>query len=155
MGHVGVLLILPSRSCVQVQVLVEATSWGPGHQLFLRYVGIQPRHVEPTSQGGQVPGEELVTPHTARTNTIHIRAVLINSSQKYLTKTKVITSAFKRSPSLISTCMNYSMSVGSRWKRVAAVSAMSCTTSQATSSVSAAGPAITTTACGRPPPAPS
>jgi hypothetical protein len=75
MGPMGVLLILPSRSYVQVQVPVEATSWGPGHQLFLRYAGIQPRHVEPTSQGDQVPGEELVTPHTARTNAIQIRAV--------------------------------------------------------------------------------
>jgi hypothetical protein len=28
-GPVGVLLMLPSRSCVQAQVLVEATSWGP------------------------------------------------------------------------------------------------------------------------------
>jgi hypothetical protein len=36
----GVLLTLPSRSCVQVQVPVEATSWGLGHQLFLRYAGI-------------------------------------------------------------------------------------------------------------------
>jgi hypothetical protein len=36
----GVLLTLPSRSYVQVQVLVEATSWGLGHQLFLRYAGI-------------------------------------------------------------------------------------------------------------------
>jgi hypothetical protein len=56
MGYMGALLTLPSRSCVQVQVLVEATSWGPGHQLFLRYTGIQHRHVEPTSQGGQVLG---------------------------------------------------------------------------------------------------
>jgi hypothetical protein len=109
-----VLLTLLSQSCVQVQVPVEATSWGPGHQLFLRYAGIQPRHVEPTSQRGQVPGKELVTPHTARANTIHIRAVFINSSQKYLTKTKVITSAFKRSPSLISTGKDYATSVGSR-----------------------------------------
>jgi hypothetical protein len=29
MGPMGVLLTLPSRSCVQVQVPVEATSWGP------------------------------------------------------------------------------------------------------------------------------
>jgi hypothetical protein len=36
----GVLLTLRSRSCVHVQVPVEATSWGPGHQLFLRYAGI-------------------------------------------------------------------------------------------------------------------
>jgi hypothetical protein len=55
MSPMGVLLTLPSRSCVQVQVPVETTSWGPGHQLFLRYTGIQPRHIEPTSQGGQVP----------------------------------------------------------------------------------------------------
>jgi hypothetical protein len=53
MGPMGVLLTLPSRSYVQVQVPVEATSWGPGHQLFLRYPGIQPRHIEPTSQGGK------------------------------------------------------------------------------------------------------
>jgi hypothetical protein len=36
----GVLLTLCSRSYVQVQVPVDATSWGPGHQLFLRYAGI-------------------------------------------------------------------------------------------------------------------
>jgi hypothetical protein len=75
MGPMGVLLTLSSRSCVHVQVPVEATSWGSGYQLFLRHAGIQPRHIEPTSQGGQVPGEELVTPHTARTNTIQIRVV--------------------------------------------------------------------------------
>jgi hypothetical protein len=28
MGPMGVLLTLPSQSCVQVQFLVEATSWG-------------------------------------------------------------------------------------------------------------------------------
>jgi hypothetical protein len=37
-------------------------------------------------------------------------------------KTKVITSAFKRGPSLMSTGMTYSTSVGSRWKRAAAIS---------------------------------
>jgi hypothetical protein len=37
---VGVLLTLLSQSCVQVQVPVEAASWGPGHQLFLKYAGI-------------------------------------------------------------------------------------------------------------------
>jgi hypothetical protein len=36
----GVLLTLCSQSYVQVQFLVEATSWGPRHQLFLRYAGI-------------------------------------------------------------------------------------------------------------------
>jgi hypothetical protein len=35
MGHVGVLLMLPSRSCVQAQVPVEATSWGPPPNSFL------------------------------------------------------------------------------------------------------------------------
>jgi hypothetical protein len=29
MGPMGVLLMLPSRSCVQAQVPVEAVSWGP------------------------------------------------------------------------------------------------------------------------------
>jgi hypothetical protein len=71
------------------------------------------------------------------------KSCFINSSQKYLTKTKVITSAFKRSPSLISTGVNYSTSVGSRWKRTTAVSTASCTTSRAVSSVLATGPAIT------------
>jgi hypothetical protein len=67
---------------------------------------------------------------------------LIDSSQKYLTKTKVITSAFKQSPSLISTGMSYSTSVGSRWKRAAAVSTTSCMTSRTASLVSATGPAV-------------
>jgi hypothetical protein len=49
MGLMGVLLTLLSRSCVQGQVPGEATSWRLGHQLFLRYAGIQSRHVEPTS----------------------------------------------------------------------------------------------------------
>jgi hypothetical protein len=71
------------------------------------------------------------------------KSCLIDSSQKYLTKTKVITSAFKQSPSLISTGMSYSTSAGSRWKRAATVSTTSCTTSRAASSVSATGPAIT------------
>jgi hypothetical protein len=71
------------------------------------------------------------------------KSYLIDSSQKYLTKTKVITSAFKRSPSLISTGMSYSTSVGSRWKRAAAVSTASCMTSQTASSVSATRPTVT------------
>ena len=40
--------------------------------------------------------------------------------------------------------MSYSTSVGSRWRRAAAVSTTSCTTSRATSSVSAIGPTVTT-----------
>jgi hypothetical protein len=55
----------------------------------------------------------------------------IDSSQKYLTKTKLITSAFKRNPSLISIGMSYSSSAGSRWKRAAAVFVVSCTTDRA------------------------
>jgi hypothetical protein len=42
------------------------------------------------------------------------KSYLIDSSQMYLTKTKVITSAIKRGPSLISIGMSYSTSVGSR-----------------------------------------
>jgi hypothetical protein len=155
MGPMGVLLTLPSRSCVQVQVPGEATSWRPGHQLFLRYAGIQSRHIEPTSQGGQVPGDKLVTPHTVRTNTIQDKSCFIDSSQKYLTKTKVITPAFKRSPSLISIGMSYSTSAGSHWKRAAVVATASCSTSRAASSVSATEPAITTTTRGHPLSAPS
>jgi hypothetical protein len=34
MGPMGVLLKLPSQGCVQVQVPVETTSWGPGHQFL-------------------------------------------------------------------------------------------------------------------------
>ena len=66
----GALLKLPSQGCVQVRVPVEITSWGPCHQFLLKNTGIQPRHVEPTSRGGQVPGEEMEMPHTATTNTI-------------------------------------------------------------------------------------
>jgi hypothetical protein len=67
------------------------------------------------------------------------KSCLIDSSQKYLTKTKVITSAFKWSPSLISTGMNYSTSARSRWKHAATVSTSSCTSFRAASSVSATG----------------
>jgi hypothetical protein len=35
MGPVGVLLTLPSRSCVQAQVPIDATSWGPPPNSFL------------------------------------------------------------------------------------------------------------------------
>jgi hypothetical protein len=85
----------------------------------------------------------LVKPHTSKNKYCTNKSYLIDGSQKYLTKTKVITSAFKRGPSLISTGMSYSTSVGSRWKRAATVSTTSCTTSRAVSSVSATGPAVT------------
>jgi hypothetical protein len=38
-GPMGALLKLPSQGCVQVQVPVETTSWGLGHQFFLKYTG--------------------------------------------------------------------------------------------------------------------
>jgi hypothetical protein len=62
----GALLKLPSQDYVQVRVQVEITSWGPCHQFLLKNTGIQPRHVEPTSQGGQEPGKKLVTAHAAK-----------------------------------------------------------------------------------------
>jgi hypothetical protein len=65
-GPMGVLLKLPSQGCVQDRVPVEFTSWGPRHQFLLKNTGIQPRHVEPTSQGGQVPGKKLITMHIAK-----------------------------------------------------------------------------------------
>jgi hypothetical protein len=103
----GVPLTLPSQSCVQAQVPVEATYWRLGHQLFLRYAGIQSRHVEPTIPGGPSTrrgvGNATHNKNKYRTD----KSCLVDSSQKYLTKTKVITSAFKRSPSLISTGMGY------------------------------------------------
>jgi hypothetical protein len=34
MGPMGVLLTLPSRSCVQTQLQVEAASWGPSPTLL-------------------------------------------------------------------------------------------------------------------------
>jgi hypothetical protein len=96
----GALLKLSSKGCVQVRIPFEITSWGPGHQLFLKYTGIQPRHAEPPSQGGQVTNfllstlasslntsslhprgpstrEKLVTPHTAKTNSIQISSITI------------------------------------------------------------------------------
>jgi hypothetical protein len=61
-GPVGVLLMLPSQSCVQAQVPVEATSWGHC-QLFLRYASLQPRRIEPTSQGAKYQGGIGYTTH--------------------------------------------------------------------------------------------
>jgi hypothetical protein len=71
-GPVGVLLMLPSQSCVQAQVPVGANSL-VHYQLFLRYAGLQPRQIEPTSRG---PGtkEESVTPHTTGTSGTQISA---------------------------------------------------------------------------------
>jgi hypothetical protein len=82
----------------------------------------------------------LVKPHTSKNKYCTYKSYLIDSSQKYLTKTKVITSAYKRGPSLISTGMSYSTSVGSGWKRAAVEP---CTTSRAAFSVSATEPTVT------------
>jgi hypothetical protein len=121
----GVLLTLPSRSCVQVQVLVEATSWGPGHQLFLKICWYLASTCRAYILGG--PGTRRGVDKTTHNKNKHHKdkSCLIDSSQKYLTKTRVITSTFKRSPSLISTGMSYSTSVGSRWKRATAISTAS------------------------------
>jgi hypothetical protein len=51
-GPMGALLKLSSQGCVQIRILVETTSWGAGHQISLKYTGIQPQHIEPASQGG-------------------------------------------------------------------------------------------------------
>jgi hypothetical protein len=69
----GVLLTLPSRSCVQVQVLVEATSWGllPTLSYVYWYPASTRRAYIP---GGPSTREELVTPHTTRKNSIQISA---------------------------------------------------------------------------------
>jgi hypothetical protein len=85
----------------------------------------------------------LVEPHTSKNKYCTDKSYLTDSSQKYLTKTKVIASAFKCGPSLISTSMSYSTSVGPHWKRATVVSTTSCTTSRTASSVSATGPTVT------------
>jgi hypothetical protein len=72
MGPMGVLLTLPSRSCV--------LGLGPSRGCLLgavansfRYAGIQPRRIEPTSQGGQVPGRSRQR-HTTGANSMQISA---------------------------------------------------------------------------------
>jgi hypothetical protein len=118
----------------------------PGNWVTNSFLGMLVPSLDTSSlhpRRGQAPGEELVKPHTSKNKYCTDKSYLIDSSQKYLTKTKVITSAFKRGPSLISTGMSYSTSVGSRWKRVASVSTTSCMTSRTASSVSAIGPTVT------------
>jgi hypothetical protein len=62
---------------------------------------------------------------------------LINSTKKYLTKTTVITYAFKRSLSPISTGVNYSTPKGSRWKLTDVVPTEFSRTTVATSTCAA------------------
>jgi hypothetical protein len=66
-GPVGVLLMLPSQSCVQAEVPVEATSWGPPPNSFL---GMMVCSLDKSSLHPRGPGtkEESVTPHATGTS---------------------------------------------------------------------------------------
>jgi hypothetical protein len=66
-GPVGVLLTLPSRSGVQAQVPVEATSWGPPPNSFLGMLvcSLDKPSLHPRGAGTK---EESVTPHATRTS---------------------------------------------------------------------------------------
>jgi hypothetical protein len=72
-GPVGVLLMLPNRNCVQAQVPVEATSWGPPPNSFL---GMLVCSLDESSLHPKGPGtkEESVAPHTTGTSGIQISA---------------------------------------------------------------------------------
>jgi hypothetical protein len=72
MGIMGVLLTLPSRSCVQVQVLVEAASWGPLPTLLECWYPASTRRAY--IPGGPCTREESATPHTTGTNSMQISA---------------------------------------------------------------------------------
>jgi hypothetical protein len=73
MGPVGVLLMLPSRSCVQAQVPVEATSWGPPPNSFLGMLvcSLDKSSLHPMGAGTK---EESVTPHATGTSGTQISA---------------------------------------------------------------------------------
>jgi hypothetical protein len=70
-GPMGVLLMLPSRSCVQVQVPVEAASWGPPPTLL----GILVSSLDTSSLHPRGPStrEELAAPRTTGTNSMQKR----------------------------------------------------------------------------------
>jgi hypothetical protein len=86
-----------------------------------------------------------MTPHTTRTNDKwHTdKSCLLIVLKKYLTKPNIITSRTPAGPLPCLCRLDYSLSAGSRWKRSATSSTVSCTPSRAASSVSATGPAIT------------
>jgi hypothetical protein len=70
MGPMGVLLTLPSRSCVQIQVLVEAASWGPLPTLLGMLVSsLDTTSLHPRRAGTR---EESTTPHTTGANSMQI-----------------------------------------------------------------------------------
>jgi hypothetical protein len=66
----GVLLTLPSRSYVQVQVPVKAASWGPLPTLL----GMQVFSLDTSSLHPRGPGtrEESAMPHTTGANNMQI-----------------------------------------------------------------------------------
>jgi hypothetical protein len=68
----GALLMLPSQGCVQVQVPVEAASWGPLPTLL----GMLVSSLDTSSLHPRGPGtrEESATPHTTRANSMQISA---------------------------------------------------------------------------------
>jgi hypothetical protein len=72
MGPMGVLLTLPSRSCVQVQVPVEVASWG----LFPTLLGMLVSSLDTSSLHARGAGtrEESATPHTTGTNSMQMSA---------------------------------------------------------------------------------
>jgi hypothetical protein len=72
-GPVGVLLKLPSRSCVQAEVPAEATSWGPSPNSFL---GMLVCSLDKSSLHPRGPGtkEESVTLHATGTSGTQISA---------------------------------------------------------------------------------
>jgi hypothetical protein len=72
MGPMGVLLTLPNRSYVQVQVPVEAASWGP----FPTLLGTLVSSLDTSSLHPKGPGtrKESTTPHTIGTSGIQISA---------------------------------------------------------------------------------
>jgi hypothetical protein len=72
MGPMGVLLTLPSQSCVQVQVPVEAASWGPLPTLLGMLVSsLDTSSLHPRGAGTR---EESAAPHTTGTNSMRISA---------------------------------------------------------------------------------
>jgi hypothetical protein len=68
-GPVGVLLMLPSQSCVQAQVPVKATSWGPPPNSFLGMLvcSLDKSSLHPK---GQVPRRNQLH-HTQQGQVVH------------------------------------------------------------------------------------
>jgi hypothetical protein len=72
-GPMGVLLTLPSRSCIQVQVPVEAVSWGPLPTLSgILVSSLDTSIIHPT--GARYQGRVGNATHTTGANSIQISA---------------------------------------------------------------------------------